>query len=811
MSTAADLGAALSAARAGLLHDSDIVQRARIDAFDLLPRLATSVLDVPAAVVSLATEVGDRIRFQAAVGLSAPFGPIPDGTQTICAQVLKDGGVLVVDDVSGHPIADTWDVQHLGIKALVALPLQVGRTAPFGVLILIDFAPRPWRPEDVVAAQRIVAALLAPIAGPQREEQAAAARADLAEAALVENAETLRAFIDQAPGPLLAVVDGRIVYANGAAVSLCGGRDAEDVRGRPVTDLIAGPYLKRVREQILGHAGPTPLDVEILRRLDGRSVYAEVAVAPYVTRGRPALLLLIHDVSSRHEAEEALRLRETELRLILDQIPVFTWTTDVDLRLTSARGGSAGQKHPVHQRVGARLALVFDEGQGRTDTIHAHQRALAGTPARFGTEWDGRVFDVRIDPLTDPHQAVIGSVACATDVTAQVRMQRHLEDAGRFESLGRVAGGVAHEINNVLAGILGTTSVHELRPGIDPVVRSAFATVSASARRGGLIVADLLGFAGKGVYRTERVGVADLLASVASQIRTSIPLGVGLRIDVASDAPDFDGGHVQLEHALTHLCVNSLEAMRQGGELTLRARLEHIQEHPFDPGLPAPGSYVRIDVSDTGEGMSEATRARATEPFFSTKPLGTGVGLGLSMAYGVARLHQGALGIESQAGVGTTVTMRFPARRRPAVVAPPALTDRIVDDPPEISTVGRGTVLIVDDDRWARDAFEQILEHLGYTTVSAQDGPEGLACFSERTGDFAFILLDMIMPVMDGAEVLRRLIAEDPNVRVILCTGYDRGRINDELFALGNVGFLGKPFGIADLAMEIARLVSTAG
>ncbi len=811
MSTPADLGAALSAAHAAVRRESDLLERARIDAFALLPRLAISVLGVPAAVVSLATGVGAGIRIQAAEGLTAPVGPIPEGTRTITAEVIRDGGTLVVDAASAHPIADTWDVQHLGIRALVALPLQVGAGPPFGVLILIDFHPRQWLPAEVDVARRLVDACLAPLAGPQRDEQAAVVRADVAEAALVESEHYLRSFVGRAPSALLAVVDGRIAYANAAAVTLCGGAGPDDLHGRLLTDLVAGPYLKRVREQILGHAGPAPLDVETLRRLDGRMVHAEVATTPILHRGKPSLLVCIHDVSARRAAEVALARRETELRLILEQIPVFTWTTDLDLRLTSARGGSEGRLHPVRQPVGARLATVFAEGHGQAEAIHAHQRALAGTPARIGTEWDGRMFDVRIDPLTDEDQVVVGSVACAPDVTVQVRMQQHLEDAGRFESLGRVAGGVAHEINNVLASILGTASVQELRPGVDPLVRSAFATVAASARRGGLIVADLLGFAGKGLYRKERVGVADLLASVASQIRTSIPVGVAFRTEVAPDTPDIDGGHVQLEHALIHLCVNGLDAMHEGGELSLRARLETIPDDDVDPGMPVPGRYVRIDVSDTGEGMPEATRLRATEPFFSTKPLGEGVGLGLSMAHGVVRVHQGTLTIRSRPGAGTTVTAYLPARPRAAIVAPPALPDRPVDDPAEVAAIGRGTVLIVDDDRWAREAFARILEHLGYTAVTAEDGPEALASFSNRTGDFAFVLLDMVMPVMDGAEVLRRLIATDPNVRVILCTGYDRGRINDELFALGNVGFLGKPFGIADLSMEIARLVSTGG
>jgi CheY-like chemotaxis protein len=194
--------------------------------------------------------------------------------------------------------------------------------------------------------------------------------------------------------------------------------------------------------------------------------------------------------------------------------------------------------------------------------------------------------------------------------------------------------------------------------------------------------------------------------------------------------------------------------------------------------------------------MTEEVRSRAIEPFFTTREAGEGVGLGLSMAYGVIRNHGGQLLLESEPGVGTTVTMYLPAAPVETLPQTPPRRE------PGVGLRG-GAVLVVDDDEWVRFSTGRLLERLGYEAIEAPGGEEGLAAYQARGPEIVAVLLDLRMPGMDGAEVLRRLVALDPEVRVILCTGYERDQVSQGLFELGHVGFLGKPFGLAKLAEQL--------
>ncbi len=495
-----------------------------------------------------------------------------------------------------------------------------------------------------------------------------------------------------------------------------------------------------------------------------------------------------------------LLTREAHLRLILDQFPVFTWSTDASLRVSSASGGRPGRPHPVAQSRGETLAEVFGQTGAEHPALLGHVRALAGESVSLRVEWGSRVFNVRVLPLLDAGGVVVGSAAVAIDGTEQARIEEHLRETGQREALGRVAGGVAHEMNNVLTAILGISSSQQEAPAVDGTVRAHFGDISAAARRGGETVANLLGFAGKGLYRREAIQLETLVRDVLRQVRWQAAPGVTVRFEIASGTPDVVGDRAQLETALQNVCTNGLDAMETEGELLVRVVSEEVAPAADDQGGLAPGGYVRIEIIDSGTGMSEGVLERAVEPFFSTKPLGQGIGLGLSMAFGVVRNHKGSLSLVSTEGGGTSVTIQLPAAVAEAPSDVPGPTRSKREAAPR-----RGTVLVVDDDLWARGACRALLTHLGYAVVEAADGPTALELYEKRTGDFSFVMLDMRMPIMDGDEVLRRLVALDPGVRVILCTGYDRDQINPALFALGDVGFLGKPFGVQEITAEIGR------
>jgi CheY-like chemotaxis protein len=277
---------------------------------------------------------------------------------------------------------------------------------------------------------------------------------------------------------------------------------------------------------------------------------------------------------------------------------------------------------------------------------------------------------------------------------------------------------------------------------------------------------------------------------VADRVQAKSP-GVRVVCHGSDDLPAVEGDENQLETALANLCQNATDAMPGGGTLTLSAREEELGDRP-ELGLAA-GRWVRVDVADTGEGMAAEVRRRAIEPFFTTRAPGSAVGLGLSMVYGVVHNHGGQLTIVSEPGAGTTVTFYLPP-------APPVPAQEPVSGPEGAATAPpAGVVLLVDDDEWIRFSVGRLLEVLGYRVIEASGGAEGLVEYQAHREEIVAVLLDLRMPGMDGAEVLERLVAIDPDVRVIICTGYERDQVSQRLFALGRVGFLRKPFGPEDL------------
>jgi len=250
--------------------------------------------------------------------------------------------------------------------------------------------------------------------------------------------------------------------------------------------------------------------------------------------------------------------------------------------------------------------------------------------------------------------------------------------------------------------------------------------------------------------------------------------------------------------AVFAVCQNAVDATPFGGRVHLKTSALQVE---LGHATLEPGTHVCLEIRDEGTGMSEDVRAHATEPFFTTKAVGAGTGLGLSMACGVIRNHGGEVRIDSTPGVGTTVTMSLPV-----APSPTPTPDLPPPSPPAAPAPGREVALVVDDDEWVRHSSRALLEALDYEVAEAADGVSALREF-QRQRRVAFVLLDLRMPGMDGEEVLRRLVVIDPQVRVILCTGYHRQQVSQRLFTIGRVGFLGKPFTLGELAAEVSRIV----
>jgi signal transduction histidine kinase len=372
-------------------------------------------------------------------------------------------------------------------------------------------------------------------------------------------------------------------------------------------------------------------------------------------------------------------------------------------------------------------------------------------------------------------------------------MVEQLRKGQKMESLGLLAGGVAHDMNNVLGAIMSLASVLREEMSADDKRYRDVEDILTATRRGRDLTRNLLGFAREGKYVKDNVSVNEVVHEAHALMTRTTPRNVVWLLDLDEELPPTEGDFGQIAHAVMNVCLNAVEAMPDGGELVVSTRKVYLglKELEHWPRL-APGTYVMIKMRDTGRGMDEETRRRAFEPFFSTKPRDEGTGLGLSMVYGTVTNHGGKVEIESAPGKGTTVSVFMPRARSASV--------ELRDSPVEAETLTEGTILLVDDEELVRRSARRVLEKIGFRVLEAVNGSEAVELVASERERISLVILDVIMPVMDGAEAFLRIRQIDPQIPVLVSSGYSREGKVDELLQRGASGFIEKPYDLAKLA-----------
>ena len=516
------------------------------------------------------------------------------------------------------------------------------------------------------------------------------------------------------------------------------------------------------------------------------------------------------------EAEHAARAREARFRALVQQ------STDV-ISIVD-RAGQVRWVSPSAARVfGVDAGALV--GAALVDQVHPDDAAeVAALRARLVAEpttpvtatWrqrhhDGRWIHVEVvgtNGLAEP--TVAGLVLNARDVSerlaheralAQARAEREtyqaqLQHAQKMEAIGRLAGGVAHDMNNALAAIMATAELMAEDVPTDDLRADAEAILMAS-RRAAELTRNLVGFSRHGPSRLEVIRPESVVTSVVAMLARTLPAGIKVETTFAPELAAIEGDAGQLYHALLNLCLNAADAMGDHGRLGIALALTSV--HGDHPTLPA-GRYLALSVTDTGPGMDEATRQRVFEPFFTTKPPGRGTGLGLAMVYATVERHHGAVHVDSAPGQGATFRILVPTTERP-VTAVAAEPSRVTAAPP----TARGRVLIVDDEPLLRVMTQRQLERSGYHVVVAAHGQEALDVLA--VARFDVVLLDMAMPVMAGPETFRKARAIDPTLRVLLISGFTTAADARALLAEGAYGLVAKPCSPAALLDAIGRVM----
>jgi nitrogen-specific signal transduction histidine kinase len=382
------------------------------------------------------------------------------------------------------------------------------------------------------------------------------------------------------------------------------------------------------------------------------------------------------------------------------------------------------------------------------------------------------------------------------DTTERKELEAQLRHAQKMDAVGVLAGGVAHDFNNVLAGIMGAAEIIKSNGQLNGEDTGYIDMIIQSSSRAADLTSKLLAFSRKGKLVSTPVDVHSIINDSVMLLAGSIDKKISLHRELKAVNYMVIGDNSQLQSLLMNLCINASHAMPSGGDLSISTRnisLDEIycQANPFDL---SPGDFIEIEVRDTGYGIPPENIKKIFEPFFTTKQHGKGTGLGLSAVYGIVKNHHGAVSVYSEPEMGTVFHILLPC------------SDEYADslaDKASIKT-GTGNILLVDDEDFIRITAKTMLESMGYNVLLAENGKEGVDLFEKEYKNIDLVILDMVMPVMNGREVYEQMKEIDKDVKAIISSGFSKPDDVDELRKIGLSGFIRKPY----FKMELSRLVA---
>ncbi|MEW6349020.1 MAG: PAS domain S-box protein [Thermodesulfobacteriota bacterium] len=624
-----------------------------------------------------------------------------------------------------------------------------------------------------------------------------------AERALRQSEGEYRALVEGSFDGIFIHTSGRIVFSNYRLQEMLGYRSGELDR----LDIWAlyhpddrKSVLDREIDRLSGKEVPSKYEVRLLRK-DGSWFPAELDARLGLFRGGPGVQVCVSDISERAQAERE-RLR---LVTAIEQSAEIVMITDTDMRI-----------------VYLNHAFESTTGYGREEAMGGHCGRFMGAeePAfcdkirsvlREGKTWSGRLNSRRKDgswyqeeatvsPIRDSSGEVVNYVGVKRDVTHETAMENQLRQAQKMQAIGTLAGGIAHDFNNVLYAIIGFSELALADAAPDGTLHNYLTEVLSAGERARHLVKQILTFCRQSETEKNRIEISPVVKEALKFLRASLPSTIEIRKQIDPDAGSILGDATQIHQVLMNLCTNAAQAMRDtGGILTVGLDCvdmdsSFVARHPE----LKPGPYTRIFVNDTGVGMTPETVERIFEPYFTTKAKGEGTGLGLAVVHGIVKDHAGAITVQSEPGIGTTVQVCFPRIETEAIPDTPA---------PEALPLGSERILLVDDEPSVIQMSRQTLERLGYRVTTVSSAEEALAVFRDDPDRVDLVISDMTMPKMTGKALAQELMAIRPDIPIILCTGFSELISEHEAEALGIRALVMKPILRNRIAETVRRVL----
>lgn len=517
----------------------------------------------------------------------------------------------------------------------------------------------------------------------------------------------------------------------------------------------------------------------------------------------------VQDITERKQAELELRRREADLRVTLESIGDAVIATDRQGQVTRMNRMAellTGWQQP--EALGQPLHEVFrivvgDTREPALDPVSQVLQTDQVVGLANGTVLlarDGREYLIADSgaPIRADGGETVGVVLVFRDVTEEHGLQERLRQAEKMEAIGQLAGGIAHDFNNMLGGILGSAEL--LQPHVDgsDEARDLLSVVFRSTEQAAGLTEKLLAFSRRQPIHKSVVALHDVLHDTVEILRHTVDRRTRIVLQVEAENPVIEVDRIQLQNAFMNLGINAAQAMPEGGELCIRTTDRELDVEDAARFGGEPGPYVEVEFVDQGVGIAAENLERIFEPFFTTKGSGQGTGLGMAAVYGTVRQAGGGVKVDSEPGAGSTFALCLP---RSDKTPEPGLV------PDEIES-GGGRILVVDDEPIARLTARQILEQLGYEVRLAADGEEALRIFAAEPEGFDLVMLDMIMPGMDGRACFEAMRMLEPEQRIVLCSGFALEDDVEAMRAAGLTASLRKPYRASTLSRVLRDVLA---
>ena len=773
------------AVRLQTLFDLKILDTAPEETFEEITEIAAAVCHTPMAIITLL----DRSRqwFKSRVGIQVTETP---RELAFCSHTILQREIMVVEDASKDDrfISNPLVTGDPKLRFYAGVPLLVSGM-PVGTLAVLDTIPR-----QITVEQRQILKLLARHSVQQLQLRRAA----------FERTEILSGLLDASP---LAIVsldnDGKVVSWNKSAERVLGWL-REEVLGRRYP-AIPPEEEAEFQRRLVSIARGSDLQYDAQRRRKDGTVFPARIWAAAVRDPRGTVVgsvAMTEDLTRQQTLENNLRQLGAAISASEDAII----TEDCDGNIHGWAGSAEEIYGYTSKEIQSKNIGLLFPAEDREQVVETLARIRSGESfTRSKVQHlrkDGKSITVSatLTPLRNTTGVIIGSCAVVRDLTAQTLVERQLAQAQKMEAVGRLAGGVAHDFNNMLGIILGYAELAEINLPDESSAMESVRMIKATALRSADLTRQLLTFSRRQVVKPMVLKVDEVIAESEKMMSRMIGEDINLEFQLNAKDGRVYGDRSQLQQVLMNLIVNARDAMPEGGSLRIETTLFI--------GKPSPdmqySRYFLVRVSDSGCGMDAATRERIFEPFFTTKELGKGTGLGLSIVHGIVTQSGGHVAVHSEVGKGTRFEIYLPEAAEMSETASQEVTSN-----PELAR--ECTVLLVEDEVGLREAIALGLRARGYAVREAENGEEALRAMRSFGLSIDVLVTDLIMPKMGGKQLAGELRRHNPHLKVLYISGYPDGILEESDLRDDGVDFIAKPFTTNAVDSALSRLLSGDG